>query len=122
MSSILSLPTKCSFNDRGLEQVTSVKTNPIKLLLGYGELNFIKGRVVVGFGPVHKGDRRFWRKPFLREEMVHSDAAVEGALPQKCDNMAISSSGLGHWVFIPATGVRTPVSSPYGQDIGGTYA
>jgi hypothetical protein len=27
------MPTKCSFNNRGLEQVTSVKINPIKLIV-----------------------------------------------------------------------------------------
>ncbi len=55
------------------------KQTPLSLLLGYRELNYIKGSVVVGFGPVHKGDRTFLEKTLLREEMVHSDAAVGGS-------------------------------------------
>ena len=47
--------TKCSFNNRGLEQVTSFKQTPLSLLLGYGELNYIKRRVVVNPRPVLKG-------------------------------------------------------------------
>lgn len=50
--------TKCSFNNRGLEQVISVKTNPIGFIARLlRNLNHIKESVVVGFGPVHKGDR-----------------------------------------------------------------
>ena len=56
--SIPSFSTKCSFTDRGLEQVISFKQTPSSLSFGYGELSYIKGSVVVGFGPVLRETRR----------------------------------------------------------------
>lgn len=98
------------------------KQTLLSLLLGYGELNFIKGCVVVGFGPDHKGHRTSFWEVFYCEEKNNAVTLPLSMYSSEMRFMAISSRGQGHWVFIPATGVRLPVSSPYGQDIGGTYA
>ena len=41
--SIPLMPTKCSFNNRGLEQVTSVKINPIRFIVRLRRKNCKEG-------------------------------------------------------------------------------
>ena len=60
------------------------KQTLLSLLLDYRELNYIKGCVVVGFGPDLRETGRFWRKPFYEKKWFTVMLLLGGALPQKC--------------------------------------
>ena len=67
-SSNLSGSTKCSFNNRGLEQVTSVKTNPIRFIVRLQRIELYQRERSSRIRTCLKGDRRFGENPFYEKK------------------------------------------------------